>query len=99
MSLTACSDLRPLADVANGEQFEVVEIVFDMVRQICPTLGLHPTDVLTCEGKTRRDLVLRTDNGKRIVVDRFYASFVAIHLIARDASLQNTSATRGTPLM
>jgi hypothetical protein len=86
MSLTARSDLRPLADVASGDQFEVLEIVFDTVRQMCPTLGLHPADILTCEGKTPRDLVLRTGNGKRIVVDRFYASFVAIHLIDRDAS-------------
>jgi hypothetical protein len=98
MSLTARSDFRPLADVANGEQFEVLEIVFDTVRQMCPTLGLHPADILTCEEKTSRDLVLRTGNGKRIVVDRFYASFVAIHLIARDVQ-QNPSATRGTQLM
>jgi hypothetical protein len=99
MSLTVGSGLLPLADVASGERFEVVEIVFDTVRQMCPTIGLHPADVLTCEGKTLRDLILRTGNGRRIVIDRFYASFVAIHLITRDGSLQSTSATRGTQLM
>ena len=97
MSLTARRDLRQLADVVRGEQVEVVEIVFDTVRQICPTLGLHPADILTCEGGTPRDLVLRTGNGKQIVVDRFYASFVAIHLIARGASFGKANQSPAVP--
>ena len=70
--------LRPLADVAGGEQVQVVEIVFDSVRLLCPVIGLRPGDVFDCEERTPRSIALRRRDGTRVVIDPFYASFIAI---------------------
>jgi hypothetical protein len=70
--------VRALADVAGGEQVQVVEIVFDSVRLWCPVIGLHPGDILDCEERTPRSIALRRRDGTRVVIDPFYASFIAI---------------------
>ena len=70
--------LRPLSDVDDGEQVQVVEIVFDAVRRLCPGLELNPGDVLDCVRRTPRSISLRRADGRTVVIDRFYASFIAI---------------------
>jgi hypothetical protein len=88
MSVTAQSTLRPLTDVKAGDHFMVEELVFDIVRQMCPPIGFTASDVLTCVSRTARDLTLRTANGSDIVVDRFYAAFVAVRMLNDDGQPQ-----------
>jgi hypothetical protein len=77
---------RPLADILDGEQVEVVEIVFECVRRLCPPIELHPGDILSCERRTSRVIALRRHDGARVQIDPFYASFVAIraHIDSND---------------
>ena len=102
MSLNSGTALRPLSEVAGGERVQVVEIVFDTVRLMCPTLGLRPGDILDCETRMPYDIVLRSTNGRRVVVDRFYASFIAIQILGRTESADPDGArtiTRNSMLM
>ena len=78
----------PLAEVAGGEQVEVVEILFETIRRLCPPSGLHRGDILDCEGRTSCAITLRRPDGTRVTIDPFYASFVAI----RPHSSRNTGS-------
>jgi hypothetical protein len=82
----------------------VVEIVFDTVRLLCPVIGLHPGDVVDCEERTPRSIALRRPDGTRVVIDPFYASFIAIrshvgrNAVARSRAIRGrlpTNASRG----
>ena len=73
-----CNPVKPPADIHAGECVVVIEIVFDTVRQFCPTIGLNPGDTYRCEGRTTRDIALRRGDGAALRIDPFYASFVAI---------------------
>ncbi len=72
---------RALADVKAGERVEVVDIVFETIRELCPTLGIHLGDVLHCQRRTARDMLLLRGDGGQVTVDRFYASFVEIRTV------------------
>lgn len=88
--------VRALADVAGGEQVQVVEIVFDSVRLWCPMIGLHPGDILDCEERTPRSIALRRRDGTRVVIDPFYASFIAIRPhVGRNAGPRDREASGG----
>ncbi|HEX6317148.1 MAG TPA: hypothetical protein VFZ73_19895 [Gemmatimonadaceae bacterium] len=90
--------ISSLAEAARGDQLQVVEVLFDIVRRLCPTLGVQPGDVLQCEARTRRDIVLRLGNGTRITVDRFYASFVAVHKIGVHVKRTRASDRKRSPV-
>jgi len=72
---------RALAEVTVGERIEVVDIVFETIRELCPLLGINPGDTLRCEERTPREVLLRRGDGRRVAVDRFYAAFVRIREI------------------
>ena len=88
MPVTTTSALRPLTDVVPGDQFMVVEFVSNIVRHMCPSIAIAPSDVLTCVARTTRDLTLRTASGSNIVIDRFYAAFIAVRLLHDDGPAQ-----------
>jgi hypothetical protein len=77
--------LRPLSDVNHGEQVQVVEVVFDAVRRLCPDVELHPGDILDCEARTQRSIAFRRTDGRTVVIDRFYASFIAVQSPGRSS--------------
>ena len=83
---------RALAEVTAGERFEVVDIVFETIRELCPLLGINPGDVLRCEDRTSREVLLRRGDGRHVAVDRFYAAFVRI----RTADPSRSSTPAGT---
>jgi hypothetical protein len=93
---------RALAEVTAGERVEVVDIVFETIRELCPLLGINPGDVLRCEERTTREVLLRRGDGSHVAVDRFYASFVRIRaaeqskFAAPAATEQRPSASRVT---
>lgn len=72
---------KALAEVKAGERIEVVEIVFDTIRELCPTLGIHLGDVFRCRERTSRAVMLMRGDGAQVVVDRFYASFVQVRSV------------------
>lgn len=78
---------RSLADVRVGELVEVGDIVFESLRDLCPTLGVIRGATLRCLGRTPADVVLRRDDGQRIAVDRFYACFIGVRSAAASTRL------------
>lgn len=70
---------KALAEVKTGERVEVVEIVFDTIRELCPTLRVG--DVFRCKERTSRAVMLSRGDGAQVVVDRFYASFVQVRSV------------------
>jgi hypothetical protein len=74
--------LRSLADVTDGELVQVAGGLFDVVRRICPTVGIHPGDTVTCQGRTLRQVLLRRTDGRDVSIDRFYASFIEVVPVA-----------------
>lgn len=78
--------IRSLADAPIGEQVEVVSGLFDVVRQLCPALGIGAGDMLWCEGHTDRHVHFRRTDGRAVVIDRFYASFIEIQAVSLPSS-------------
>lgn len=78
--------VRSLADVRAGEQVQVVAGVFDVVRQLCPTMGIGAGDTLQCERHSSRHVHLRHTDGREVAIDRFYASFIEITAPSHGAS-------------
>ena len=70
---------RSLVEAEDGEQVELGTVVFEVIRRVCDTIGVHSGDVLYCERRTPQAVVLRRDNGQCIEVDRVYAAFIEIH--------------------
>lgn len=74
---------RSLADIDEGEQFEVGYILFDGVRALCEQQGLRRGDRVVCRDVSPTRLVLETERGQILALDRRWASFVE----ARDPEL------------
>jgi hypothetical protein len=83
---------RPLRDASEGELVEILDIVFESLRDVYPTLGIAPGQTLRCEGSTPWRIVLRRQDGRRVEVDPFYAWFIGIRHAERGPHLQSHSA-------
>lgn len=70
---------RSLADARAGETVEVGDIVFESLRDYCPTVGVIRGQTLQCLGRTPDAMLLRRSDGRRITIDRCFACFVGIH--------------------
>ncbi len=81
MQFAGTERVRALAEVKTGERVEVVDIVFDTIRELCPTLGIHLGDVFRCRERTSHAVLLMRGDGAQVEVDRFYASFVQVRTV------------------
>jgi hypothetical protein len=70
--------MHPLVDASNGEDVEVVEILFDSIRERCVAGGVSPGMAYRCVGLTPTHVLLRGTDGHDVKVDRFYACFVGV---------------------
>jgi hypothetical protein len=70
---------RSLIDITVGERVAVGEVLFDIVRDHCSSVGIQPGVVMRCECCTSRSVLLRRDDGMRIELDRVFAAFVEVH--------------------
>jgi hypothetical protein len=84
---------RPLKDASEGELVEILDIVFESLRDVYPKLGIAPGETLRCEGCTPWRIVLRRQDGHRIEVDPFYAWFIGI----RPAEHRPRTRSRSAP--
>ncbi|WP_309673328.1 hypothetical protein [Gemmatimonas sp.] len=69
---------RSLIDIHVGERVAVGAVLFDIVRDHCLSVGIHPGVVMRCERCTSRSVMLQRDDGMRIELDRVYAAFVEV---------------------
>jgi hypothetical protein len=65
-----------LADVRPGDVVEIVEILFEMVRNHCWELGIVEGDVYECVHLDREEIVLARPRGGQVAVERHCARFV-----------------------
>jgi hypothetical protein len=65
-----------LADVRPGDVVEIVEILFEMVRNHCWELGIVEGDVYECVHLDREEIVLARPRGGQVAVERHCARFI-----------------------
>lgn len=70
---------RSLVEAEDGEHVELGTVVFDIIRRVCDSMGVHSGDVVYCERRTPQTVIVRRANGQSIEVDRVYAAFIEIH--------------------
>ena len=75
--------IQCLADLHRGEDAEIGIIAFDSIRERCPELGIRPGIVVHCDDSREWELVLRTEEGQELAIDRFYAAFIEARPVAR----------------
>ena len=84
--MTITTKQRPiqcLADLHRGEDAEIGVIAFETIRERCPALGIRSGIVVHCDDSREWELVLRTDEGRELAIDRFYAAFIEARPVAR----------------
>ena len=67
---------RSLATIAPGETLEIRCILFDGVRAVCERAGLRAGDRVHCRDVTPSRLLLESESGRAIHLDRRWADFV-----------------------
>jgi len=69
-------------DVKIGDTVEVVDILFDRVRDLCSSSGIRAGQTLRCDRRTPFHLLLQREDGGTVKIDRFYACFVGVRPVA-----------------
>jgi hypothetical protein len=77
MSLAA-EPLRSLAATGAGEAVEIRRILFDTLRRMCDQLDVHEGDVVTCRAGSQTQLLLETQHGRRVALQRDWARFIQV---------------------
>jgi hypothetical protein len=70
--------LRSLAATGTGEQVEIRRILFDTLRTLCDELDVHEGDVVKCRAGTNTQLLLETQHGRRVTLQRDWARFIQV---------------------
>jgi hypothetical protein len=77
--LPATQELRrSLASVEADERIRVRSILFSLLRDDCARIGLREGDELVCKRASAAVLVLLSDDGRPIVMDRDRARFIEV---------------------
>ena len=71
-------DAGSLASAAAGEPLRVQTILFDSLRHACRELGVHEGDLVRCRRGTGSQLVLETDAGRTVALQREWARFIQV---------------------
>ncbi len=74
----AGADTRSLHSIASGETARIATILFDRLRAQCAQLGLRPGTQVRCRAATPDWLILETEEGRRVRLERGWARFVEI---------------------
>ncbi len=69
---------RSLHSIAPGERARISTILFDRLRAECAQLGLQPGRHIRCRAATPDWLILETEDGRRVRLERGWARFVEI---------------------
>jgi hypothetical protein len=70
--------LRSLAATGTGEAVEIRRILFNRLRTLCDQLDVHEGDVVKCRAGTSSQLVLETQHGRRVALQRDWARFIQV---------------------
>jgi hypothetical protein len=70
--------VRSLAEVEPDELVRVERILYRVLRELCATLGVHEGDQLICRGSFQSRVVLQSETGRRVLIDRDWARFIRI---------------------
>ncbi len=74
----ASEPIRSLAAADRGEMIEIRRILFGALRELCAELGLHEGEVVRCRAGTPSQLLLETQGGRVVALDRDWARFIQI---------------------
>jgi hypothetical protein len=69
-------------------------ILFGTLRTLCADLGVFEGDVVSCRAGTATHLVLRTETGRTIPLDREWSRFIQISELSAPAPLRPASQDR-----
>ncbi len=75
---------RSLQSIAPGERACITTILFDRLRAECGQLGLRPGTKVRCRAGTPDWLILETEDGRRVRLERGWARFVEIEVVGTD---------------
>ena len=75
---TSTEPLRSLAATGTGEEVEIRRILFDTLRTLCDELDVHEGDVVKCRAGTTTQLLLETQHGRRVTLQRDWARFIQV---------------------
>jgi hypothetical protein len=78
----ASEPLRSLAGTGTGEAVEIRRILFDTLRTLCDDLDVHEGDVVMCRAGTSTQLLLETEQGRRVTLQRDWARFIQVSSVA-----------------
>ena len=73
---------RSLAGAGTGEAVEIKRILFDTLRNLCDELDVHEGDVVKCRAGTTTQLLLETQHGRRVTLQRDWARFIQVSTAA-----------------
>jgi hypothetical protein len=73
------SPATTLATLSPGQSATVHSIVFGALRTLCGDIGIREGERVRCRAGTAGVLVLDTEDGQVVTVDREWARFIRIH--------------------
>jgi hypothetical protein len=69
---------RSLHAMAPGESARITGILFEQLRAECAHRGLRPGQRVRCRAAGPQWLILETDEGRRVLLERDWARFVEV---------------------
>lgn len=88
--------ITTVADARRGDLVQIGHIAFDSVRLLCDELGLAPGCVARCRDAGPAHLVLETEAGRTVRIERRWAAFVEARRLARPRTSRAAAAARAT---
>jgi hypothetical protein len=71
--------LRSMASAHAGETLHVRRILFDALRAHCAELDVREDGAVRCRTVTQTRLVLETESGRTVLLDRDWARFIQVN--------------------
>ena len=67
-----------LAATRSGDRVRISRILFATLRAHCHDLGIHEGHLVRCRAGTLSQLLLETDAGRRVSLERDWARFIQV---------------------
>ena len=70
--------VQSLAGTAAGQAVQIRRILFGALRSLCADLGVREGDVVRCRAGTSTHLLLETNAGRTVRLERDWARFIQV---------------------
>ncbi|HEX7052028.1 MAG TPA: FeoA domain-containing protein [Longimicrobiales bacterium] len=91
--------VRSLAATRTGEAVLIHRILFGALRALCSDLGVHEGDVVHCRAGTPSHILLLTDAGRTVSLERDWARFIQVRSPTGDATPRKPAQTDRAAVM